>query len=433
MKRPDLSTVAIVLVLLALLVPTSASPGDDIDNSGIVIVPSNTANGAYAQLDQNGELAITLDGSTIPTGGSGVNPNAETVFQDVFRVTNQGSEGVAIWTDDQIDEVTFQHDGTKRSIEDPADCIYLAPGDAQTVGVTVRSGEESGTLSKSFTVRARLAVPEDCPSTTTPTPGTPTPSTPTATPTTPSTPESGGGGGGGPSGPPAEPGEPTGEGPTTPGPEPGGATAAFSAVPSGNIVCGPVRFDARSAGDGEPEITRYQWSFPEGNATGQSVRHTFEKPGEATVSLTVEDAGGQVDTTTQTVLVNDRPAVKVIVPADAKSGEEVELMANVTDRYGDIRGVYWRFQDGSTKAGQTVTHAFPDPTQSVEVIAVDSCGAKGRTTASIRTASRGPVETAVDAVGSGIPFLVRTAAVVVLAPLLFALDRRRKGRRRRRR
>jgi hypothetical protein len=203
--------------------------------------------------------------------------------------------------------------------------------------------------------------------------------------------------------------------------------------PSSSLVCGPVRLDASRSSDADGDVVAYEWRFPSGTATGQTVRHTFETAGEATVELTVRDSGGRETTTRRTLTVNDRPTVQVIVPVDAPPGQPVRLQANVTDRYGDIRGVYWRFQDGSTKAGESVTHTFRDGRRSVEVRAVDSCGAQGRTTVDVDTSPRGPAETAVDAISSGIPFVVRSAAVALLAPILFALDRRRKGRRRRRR
>jgi hypothetical protein len=203
--------------------------------------------------------------------------------------------------------------------------------------------------------------------------------------------------------------------------------------PGSNLVCGPVRFDASRSSDPDGDVVNYEWTFPETTATGTSVRHTFQQAGPATVELTVTDSGGRQTTTRRNLTVNDRPSVQVIVPAETDAGQPVRLEANVTDRYGDIRGVYWRFQDGSTKAGESVTHTFPEGSRSVEVRAVDSCGAQGRTTVDVDTSPRGPAETAVDAVSSGIPFVVRSAAVALLAPILFAIDRRRKGRRGRRR
>jgi hypothetical protein len=415
MKRPDLSTVAIVLVLLALLVPTSAAPGDHVDGSGLVVVPSNGANGAYASLDESGQLVISLDGSAIDAAGQGANPNAQTEFRDVFAIKSESSDGMAVWTDDSSTEVIFRIEGSNRPIEGPADCTYLAPGDTRTVGVSVTSGARTGRILKTIKIRARQAVPADCPEDN------------TQTPTPPSTPAPGGGGGEGESAP-ATPSQP----PETPPSESGAPSAAFDITPPSEFVCGPVRFDAREAGANESSIGSYEWSFPDRTASGPSVRHTFAAAGRANVSLTVEDEAGRRDTVTRTFAVNDQPAVQLIVPESATPGEPVRLVANVTDRYGELRGIYWRFQDGSTKAGASVTHTFKPGSRSVEVRALDSCGAEGVTTATIELSPRGPVETAVDAVSSGIPFAVRSAAVVVLAPLLFALDRRRKGRRRRR-
>lgn len=54
-------------------------------------------NSAYCYIDTGGELVIDMtDSHSTSAGGNGVNPNAETDFDDVFTVTNQGTQPIDV-------------------------------------------------------------------------------------------------------------------------------------------------------------------------------------------------------------------------------------------------------------------------------------------------------------------------------------------------
>jgi hypothetical protein len=74
-------------------------------------------NGEYAQIKDNGTMAIDLSPSNdeISGGGEGISSGAETVIRDLFQLKNQGTKEVAVWID--INPVT---DG-----DDPRVVFYL--------------------------------------------------------------------------------------------------------------------------------------------------------------------------------------------------------------------------------------------------------------------------------------------------------------------
>lgn len=66
-----------------------------------------------------------------------------------------------------------------------------------------------------------------------------------------------------------------------------------------------VTFDGSNSTD-NGVVTGYAWEFGDGTtASGDRVTHTFDEPGEYTVSLAVRDAAGRTDTDAVTVTVTD--------------------------------------------------------------------------------------------------------------------------------
>lgn len=92
-----------------------------------------------------------------------------------------------------------------------------------------------------------------------------------------------------------------------------GPTAAFSYEPQLPTTAEQITFNGTESAP-QDEITNYEWDF-EGDgtvdATGVTAAHVFDSAGEHNVTLTVTDAAGQTDTTTQTVQVvqSDQPTV----------------------------------------------------------------------------------------------------------------------------
>ncbi|MGC9450207.1 MAG: PKD domain-containing protein [Oceanipulchritudo sp.] len=87
--------------------------------------------------------------------------------------------------------------------------------------------------------------------------------------------------------------------------------AAFSASPESGIEPLQVQFDATASADADGTITTYAWDFGDGGLeSGQSVAHTFVEDGEYTVTLTVTDSDGAMDTAEKTIFVTMRPVVE---------------------------------------------------------------------------------------------------------------------------
>jgi len=68
-----------------------------------------------------------------------------------------------------------------------------------------------------------------------------------------------------------------------------------------------VEFDSSDSSDAETEIRSYDWNFGggEGSDSGQKVSHTYDEEGDYTVVLTVTDQGGNEDTSTVEISVED--------------------------------------------------------------------------------------------------------------------------------
>jgi hypothetical protein len=142
------------------------------------------------------------------------------------------------------------------------------------------------------------------------------------------------------------------------------------------VLAAPVDGSGTVAAFASPGVT-YEWTLPDGTTVaGDRARPTFETPGRYEVSLAVTGATGDRDRTSRSVLVNDRPSVRLEVPADASAGEPTTLRANVTDEFGNTT-VTWAFADGSTATGRSVTRSFAAG-EVVEVTVEDEYGASAR-------------------------------------------------------
>jgi len=95
--------------------------------------------------------------------------------------------------------------------------------------------------------------------------------------------------------------------------EPAGCVARIGPTPS-FVIAGPelvtgqaVKFDGSGSYDVQAPIGRYEWSFGDGSpadtTSGANAEHVYDKPGTYQVSLTVTDADGAADASTQTVPV----------------------------------------------------------------------------------------------------------------------------------
>lgn len=131
-------------------------------NAYLALEPSDGPNGegGYAKVEDDGTLGLLLNGEyPAANGGEGVNPNAVTRMDNVFTVTNQGTQSVEVHITEgsATDAVTFYADGSPdNSLETGSGSVSLGPGEVATVGIQVDTtdGTSQGQLLESVTIHA---------------------------------------------------------------------------------------------------------------------------------------------------------------------------------------------------------------------------------------------------------------------------------------
>jgi PGF-pre-PGF domain-containing protein len=147
----------------------------------------------------------------------------------------------------------------------------------------------------------------------------------------------------------------------------------------------------------QPEV-QYRWRLPDGTTqSGRVLDYTFTEPGVYNASLTITDALGRQNTTTQQIVANDVPQLSPEVIGQNGGTGNVTLAANVDDRVGNTT-VTWIFPDGTEKTGPNVTHTLPEGEHSVEVRVEDEFGAVSSTEATIAVGPEGLLQ---DTLGIG--------------------------------
>ena len=134
------------------------------------MAPHNGPNGAYAHLDADGliRLSLTGDNPNIDSGiagGTGVPAEAVTHVAEVFNLSNHGTQSVAIWITEPSEAVTFDTTTDDHgSISSEEQALTLAPGETMAVGLVIdtrgTAGEER--LLDSATIHA-VAVGAETP------------------------------------------------------------------------------------------------------------------------------------------------------------------------------------------------------------------------------------------------------------------------------
>jgi beta propeller repeat protein len=136
--------------------------------------------------------------------------------------------------------------------------------------------------------------------------------------------------------------------------------AEFSVEPDAGAVPLSVSFRDRSSGD--PDT--WEWDFGDGEVwTEQNPLHTYDEPGEYTVSLTVSNRFG-ADTVTKAALINATPPTEPpvarftalepwgIAPLKVLFSEESP---------GEPTAWLWDFGDGGSSTSQNAEHIYTEP------------------------------------------------------------------------
>ncbi len=116
------------------------------------------------------------------------------------------------------------------------------------------------------------------------------------------------------------------------------------------ITINPVEFDASQSYDKDGKIIDYQWDFGDGNrGSGQTVNHTYIKPGTYTVQLKIIDDSNtltQYANVSHTIIINALPIADAGKNQLVAVGEEFKLDGRQSnDPDGKIASYRW-FLDG---------------------------------------------------------------------------------------
>jgi len=141
----------------------------------------------------------------------------------------------------------------------------------------------------------------------------------------------------------------------------------------------PVIFDASASSDPDGKLEAFTWDFGDGTVSeGKTATHSYERPGQYHVTLTVRDNSGS---TTDTA--HDEMLVIVNYPPVAHAGDDRWMTESKVhfdgtasdDEDGEIIAYLWDFGDGKTGTGPSPVHVYQNPgTYAVRLTVRDDSG-----------------------------------------------------------
>ena len=169
-------------------------------------------------------------------------------------------------------------------------------------------------------------------------------------------------------------------------------------TPTQLTVNQPANFTATVNPDATLPIAA-DWDFGDGTtAKGLATTHSYTKPGDYSVTVTVSNPGGG-DSRTTRVTVQEAPQTAVqVVNVDAPEQLLVNQVGRFSAKVNDdatppVRSI-WEFGDDSTGESLTATHAYTKPgTYTATITASNPGGKDSRTTkVTVREADPKPVQ-----------------------------------------
>jgi PKD repeat protein len=133
-------------------------------------------------------------------------------------------------------------------------------------------------------------------------------------------------------------------------------TAAFTATPTEGNAPLTVQFTDESTGN----VTAWLWDFGDGNtSTEQNPVHTYESPGNYTVSLNASNAYGYNVSAPVTITVLESPAAAFT--ANVTEGNAPLTVQFTDESTGNVTAWLWDFGDGNTSTDQNPVHTYESP------------------------------------------------------------------------
>src|SRR5680860_1419754 len=157
------------------------------------------------------------------------------------------------------------------------------------------------------------------------------------------------------------------------------ATAAsnpIAAVISGSIPSSakaPIKVNFKAWNSkNQKDITSYFWDFKDGSTTTKkNPSHTFSKPGDYTVQLSVKNAAGQTHSTTRKITItgssagsskiNVEAVIQGSIPSSAQAPASIAFKGWGCINQAAIKSYFWDFKDGSTAKTKNPSHTFTKP------------------------------------------------------------------------
>ena len=174
--------------------------------------------------------------------------------------------------------------------------------------------------------------------------------------------------------------------------------ARFGATPNPAGVGSAVVFDGSASDDPDGVVVSYDWDFGDGSAGSSSgVAHSYARPGDYLVRLTVTDDAGSTDTISHVVTVlppNPQPphASFVATPATAPTGTRIGFDSSSSSVEGDVLvSRAWRYGDGGTGSGELASHSYAHAgTYTVTLTVTGTSGYSAGASRTVRITDRPP-------------------------------------------
>ena len=158
--------------------------------------------------------------------------------------------------------------------------------------------------------------------------------------------------------------------------------ALIDASPAAGRTPLSVHFSGGRSYDEDGSIGSYRWSFGDDtSAVGAASDHTYPRPGDYHVVLTVTDNEQQPGTASLTIRAENTPPVAVARASPTYGSSPLTVTFDGSQSYdpdGDIASYRWDFGDGDLESSAIARHQYVDVQSYTAVLTVtDDKGAKG--------------------------------------------------------